>query len=230
MDDNDEEKIEVPKRDNNGFIEEPMVSPSEMEHPKRRLKRGTIPKLLLSFILFAAGIYLIIISLKYDEETVEKPEENITNETPAPIETVTVILDANDTVYLTGSNETVTDKQLLILKGDNTFVYSNNIESVFSPIIGTYKINNGTLTLEEKVKYGSDNCFFKENWKDTFTGKIENDTINIKIKDEDLVFNVGELPANVNYDPKWYVVNPTNGGKPDETKDEEWIDCDIIEN
>jgi len=226
----DDEKNELePSTGSPEFVEEPMV----VEHPKRRMRKGTIPKLLLSLLLFVGGVALIIFSIKYEAPSEKPEEENITNETSNET-VVEVILNENDKVYLTGSNETTNDteidRHLLILKEDNTFVYSNSIKSTFAPVIGTYKVSNDSITLEEKVKYGSDNCFFKENWKGVYTGTYKEDTISIKIKDEKLDFHLGVLPEHIDYDPKWYIVDPIAGESPEEDSNDEWIDCDVIEN
>ncbi len=209
----------------NKNIEEPIVE----SKPKRKIKIGFILKLLLSFALFAAGIYIIIISLKYKEPEKEKPIENDTVEINETNETINQTINSGDKVYLTGTNETI-ERELLILREDNSFVYSNSIDDNIAPVVGTYTIKGNELKLEEKVKYGSDGCFFKENWKDTFTGTISEDKINIKIDDEKLEFSLGELPSNILYNDKWYSTNPISGSSPDNESYDEWIDCDNLEN
>lgn len=122
---------------------------------------------------------------------------------------------------------------VLNLRGDGTFKYNINNYETSTPTVGTYKVEGKKIILTEKVRYGSDACYY--------TDKLRTMTINIKDNDILLVsdnFLVGhgefkqtelEFFRNENYkeDPVWsyyYVVNPVNGKKPIENT-ETWTDC-----
>ncbi len=209
--------------------------PTPEEPKKRKLRRGTIPKLILSVLLFVAGILLIIWGIKYDGE--EELPGNDTNETidPLPIDdNTTMELEENTKVFLAEKtlqpDEEIPDQHLLVLRPDGTFIYSSSVEYGFAPLVGNYSIKGEDITLDVVVKYGSDACFFKDNWNKQYKGKYIEDTIDITIEDETILFKVGELPKTVKYNDKWYVTNPTDGVMPEGSMEETWIDCDKIVN
>ena len=130
------------------------VEPIQQEEPKKRkLRRGTIPKLILALIMFVAGVTLIVISIKYDGNEVQKPEENNTTDIDIgpvvePPENTTIY----ENVFIYTKEKTESGKQnydILILRNDNTFVY--NYDSAYSstPIVGTYKEDGENIYFEE---------------------------------------------------------------------------------
>ena len=208
----------------------------EEEKPKKRkLRRGTIPKLFLSLILFVSGIALIIYSIRY-EEPVEKPEENNTT-----------IIDDNSTtegyvgtyVYEYMNEENKTTYDVIVLRDDNTYIYDFNASLSSTPIVGNYTVLDGNITLEEVVAYGTDSCYYTKANKDkifnTYTATIDETTITLMKDEKEEAFVKGYIPADfeVSYDNAWYSINPENGVRPENaTVDENtsWINCDNIEN
>ncbi len=122
---------------------------------------------------------------------------------------------------------------VLNLREDGTFKYNINNYENSTPSVGTYKVEGKKIILTEKVRYGSDACFY--------TDKLRTITVNIKDKDvlivnDNFEVKLGELKQtdleffkNDNYkeDPYWrhyYVTKPVNGKQPIENT-EKWTDC-----
>ena len=223
----------------NNIEQVPMESQYE-EPKKRKLRKGTIPKLILSVILFVAGVSLIIWSINYEE-----PEEN-------PTENNTTVIDDNQTqtdafvglYYLSkevaAANNTDTDvtDEAYILRTDGTFVYVKDTTAEHPTAkVGRYTISNGTITLEEVVSYGSDTCFYTKDDKD-----IVFNTYNATINEQELVLNNGmkDIIYTKSYDTNniqgrfsetWYVIEPIDGASPDNsTSVDHWTKCDNLEN
>ncbi len=221
--------------DNNTVIEE---TPK-----KRKLKRGTIPKLFLALIMFAAGVALIVISLRYDGNEVQKPVENnnttVVDDGPeiVPPENTTVY----ENVYIYDREKTEIGKQnydILILRNDNTFVY--NYDSAYSstPIVGTYKLDGDKVSFEEKISYGTDDCFYTEGINfQKYTGVKGEDKITITTDGETKEFINKVIPNGDTPDyitDSWYSINPADGVRPAGTnygmEDDTWLNCNNLEN
>lgn len=217
-------------------VEPLQIEEIQEEKPKKRkLRKGTIPKLFLSLILFVSGIALIIYSIKY-EEPVEQPAENNTT-----------IEEDNSSIYayvgtyvyesLNEENQTVYD--VIVLREDNTYIYDFNASLTSTPVVGNYSIIDGTITLEEIVSYGTDSCYYTKANPDkvfnTYTATIDETTITLTKDEKEEAFVKGYIPANfeVSYDDAWYSISPENGVRPENstaTEDKTWINCDNIEN
>ena len=220
------------------------VEPIQQEEPKkkRKLRRGTIPKLFLALIMFVAGVTLIVISIKYDGNEVQKPEENNTTDLDIgpvvePPENTTIY----ENVFIYTKEKTESGKQnydILILRNDNTFVY--NYDSAYSstPIVGTYKEDGENISFEEKISYGTDDCFYTEGINfQKYTGVKGEDKITITTDGEtkeflNTIIPNGDQPTYIT--DSWYSINPADGVRPEGTnygmEDDTWINCNNLEN
>lgn len=213
------------------------------EPHKKKLRRGTVPKLILATLMFVAGITLIVLSLRYDGEEVAKPAENNTTDTN---DDISIIGPSEQTIY---ENVYIFNKELvsegkqnydiLILRNDSTFVY--NYDSAFSstPIVGSYTVDeNNKISFEEKISYGTDNCFYTEgiNFR-KYTGTKSDDKLIIQNGDESMEFINTYIPngdAPIYLTDSWYSINPASGVRPEGTtygnEDDTWLNCNNIEN
>ncbi len=100
----------------------------------------------------------------------------------------------------------------LYLRKDGTFMLDINSYGVaFHPTAGTYVINDKVITLTETVRYGSDNCYFKDQLS-TYKVEVKDDntlTLNLNDRIVDFTKNVGKEETE-EY-KKNYVANPTDG-------------------
>ena len=115
-----DEPVEQPVQNN---VEPLQIEELQEEKPKKKkLRKGTIPKLFLSLILFVSGIALIVYSIRY-EEPVDEPAENNTT-----------VIDDNSTtegyvgtyVYEYMNEENKTTYDVIVLRDDNTYIYDFN--------------------------------------------------------------------------------------------------------
>ena len=126
-----------------------------------------------------------------------------------------------NTIDLNGQSVTYYDQ--LYLRNDNTFYLSINSYYLDKIIIGTYAINANFLTLNQRVLYSNNGCFYKDEEK-TFVADIEGDKILLEyngIKKE-FVRNVGVSETDNNR--KYYVLDPISDSSPDGILNT-WIDC-----
>jgi hypothetical protein len=246
MDENNNEKIEQTPVENTPVeqttveqtqLDNPNIEPMEIPEKKRRLRKGTIPKLLLSILLFIAGVSLIVFSLRYEE-----PEDNPPiNETPIGDENITPINEyAGVYVYNKETNDDGSFAyDVIVLREDYTFIYDIDAGSSSAPKVGIYTVLDGVVTLEEKVSYGLDVCFFTEEDENThlntYTATLEEDNLTITKDETTQVFTKNAQPDGVviYYDNTWYVPEPIDGVRPENTTQDEnetWRNCNNIEN
>ena len=122
---------------------------------------------------------------------------------------------------------------VLNLRDDGTFKYNVNNYENSTPTVGTYKVEGKKIILTEKIRYGSDNCFYTDKLR-TLTVNVKEDgilTINDNFfvgynewKQTDLEFFKNEYYRE---DPVWrtyFVVKPVDGKKPNQSS-ETWKDC-----
>ena len=222
---------------NNTPVNDPTVEPMEIPEKKHRLRRGTIPKLLLSFVLFVAGIALIVYSIRY-EEPANVPD---TNEIVVPDDNTTVTNEYAGTYVFNKEKDgnSTLSYDVIVLRDDYSFIYDIDAGTSSAPKVGTYTVLDGVITLEEKVSYGLEVCFFTEEDENTtlntHTGTFVDGNLVITKDESTLTFVKDGLSEyiTVNYDDAWYVVNPIDGERPENTlqdENETWRNCNNIEN
>ena len=122
---------------------------------------------------------------------------------------------------------------VLNLREDGTFKYNVNNYVESTPTVGTYKVDGKKITLTEKIRYGSDACYYTDKLR-TITANIKEDGVLVvndnyyvghdQWKQTDLEFFKNEIYRE---DPDWrayFVTKPVNGKKA--TMDTEtWTDC-----
>ena len=122
---------------------------------------------------------------------------------------------------------------VLNLRPDGTFKYNINNYEKSTPTVGTYKVEGKKIILTEKVRYGSDACYYTDNLR-TITVNVKEDDVLVindnflvginEYKKTDLEFFKNEYYKE---DPVWrnyFVVKPVNGKQPIDNT-ETWTDC-----
>ncbi len=223
----------------NNIEQVPMESQYE-EPKKRKLRKGTIPKLILSVILFVAGVSLIIWSINYEEPEENPPENNttVTDDNQTQTDAFVGLYYLSKESAAANSTETDVTDEAYILRTDGTFVYvKDTLAEHPTAKVGRYTITNGTITLEEIVSYGSDNCFYTPEDKDivfnTYNGTINEQELVVSDGTKETIYTNSYDTNNIQgrFNETWYVVNPVDGSSPDNsTSTDQWTKCDNVEN
>ena len=115
----------------------------------------------------------------------------------------------------------------LTIRNDGTYTYGNNTYSGARKV-GTYELNENTITLHDIVSFGSDSCFATsgEELKDYIVNIIDEKTL--ELTDDNKIFRFvydRNLLENV-FETSWYVTNPIDGTSPEISDvDEFWTLC-----
>jgi len=193
-------------------------------------KKGLIILLLLIFIL--GGVYLG--TKNSHKEGPTNYEENEAGETKSYVGNYgfkkLVFEQSEDESEMIPVDEDENGEQdfyfdTLHLRSDGTFILSLDNYYASMPSVGVYTINDdNTITLEEKVIYGSDACFYKENLH-TYTAIIKDDsTLSVTFAKETIDFAKDAVGAEDEDSLLYYVTDPKDNVAPSE-KSETWIDC-----
>ena len=154
-----------------------------------------------------------------DTPTDQTPTEDITPEETAPDPKQ---IDKDNVVGSYGKSEKDDKVDVLHLRKDGTF-YLYIVEDNAVSRVGTYIIKNNEIVLTEKVHYGNDNCFYKNDLK-LFSAKIYDNYIQLLYKSKNIQLEKLVAFEEIEDDIKYYSVNPKDGVKPDGW-DIAWKDC-----
>ena len=128
-----------------------------------------------------------------------------------------------NTIDLNG--EIVTYYDQLYLRSDGSFYLSINSYYLDNIIVGTYVINDNFLTLNVKVKYSNNGCFYKDEEK-TYVADIEGDKIILEYNDIKKEFSLGLGNKETLNNKKYYVINPISNSSPSGIINV-WKDCSL---